>query len=453
MRGLIALLLFAAAAIYLIRKKAGPKLPKHLLVPLLWMVFILSRSFSQWLSFRSDYGGMEVELEGNNLDASILLALILLGLGILFRRRIRLSELIKENPALFLFYGFAVLSFIWADFPFIAFKRWMKWFGSLVMVLVILSEVDAKAAINSLIKRCTYILVPLSVVFIRYFPYLGRSYGPRGSADYHGVATQKNEYGILLMICGMFLAWELIVAWRKKDRPALKRILAVNSAFLAVIFWQLYQVDSKTATVCLIMGVLVVLGLDLPIFRKSPKRIGAYLILFVIAIALLQSYVDIRTAVIASTGRDLTLTERTNLWPDVLAIQPNAAIGAGWDNFWLGRRILPLWEKWWWRPRSAHNGYIEIYLYLGWAGIALLVLTLYGGFRKSLRALVTDFDWGRLSLAIFLIVLLYNYTESGFHRTSPIWFFFLLFCGVTMTGSREEPEEEPELPAPAIPLR
>jgi exopolysaccharide production protein ExoQ len=75
---------------------------------------------------------------------------------------------------------------------------------------------------------------------------------------------------------------------------------------------------------------------------------------------------------------------------------------------------------------EAHNGYLEIYLNLGWAGIALLGLVILTGFPKVLRALRLDTESGKLMLAYFILGLIYNFTEAGFKMMNPVWIFFLL---------------------------
>lgn len=441
MKTFSAYIIFIVVLIFFLRKEGLGRLPAALYVPLCWMVLILSRSFSQWLQLRGDLSGMEAEMEGNPIDAAFLLVLIMLGLGILYLKRIDVSGIIKNNKSLFMLYGFALLSLLWADFPLIAFKRWTKWFGSLIMVLVILSEVDYKGAIKSLIKRCAYALIPLSIVFIKFVPSLGRSYTRSGIADYHGVATQKNQYGILLLICGIYFAWELIVMWRKKDFEALKKIGYVNLLFLVVILWQLFFIDSKTSIICLMLGIGVIFLLGHPFFKKYPHKARNAIIALAIVVALLQHFIDIKGTIISSAGRVPTLTDRTILWTEILKVPTNPLVGTGWDNFWLGDRIIPLWEKWAWHPRNAHNGYLEIYLYLGWTGIALLFFALWAGFKKSAALLISDFEYGCLSLSFFIIALFFNYSESAFHRMSPVWFFGLLFYLVKMP--RELKAREP----------
>ncbi len=57
---------------------------------------------------------------------------------------------------------------------------------------------------------------------------------------------------------------------------------------------------------------------------------------------------------------------------------PNAIVGAGFESFWISPSVQNFWRKLvgWWHPEGlneAHDGYIEVYLNLGWIGVCLIV--------------------------------------------------------------------------------
>ena len=83
-----------------------------------------------------------------------------------------------------------------------------------------------------------------------------------------------------------------------------------------------------------------------------------------------------------------------------------------------------MWSKWWWRPIQAHNGYVEMYLNQGLVGLGLLGALLISTFRRIASQLQTDFPFARLRLALFLSVLLVNYTEAAFKGVALMWTIF-----------------------------
>jgi len=75
---------------------------------------------------------------------------------------------------------------------------------------------------------------------------------------------------------------------------------------------------------------------------------------------------------------------------------------------------------------EAHNGYIEMYLELGWLGLVLIWLILIDGYRRSVKAFRRIPALGGLLIAYVLSAMVYNVTEAGFRMLHPMWIFFLL---------------------------
>ncbi len=101
------------------------------------------------------------------------------------------------------------------------------------------------------------------------------------------------------------------------------------------------------------------------------------------------------------------------------------AFGTGYESFWLGKRLehmLSLYRG----INQSHNGYIEVFVNLGWAGIACLTILLLAGYRNATAALQEDPDWGKLRLAYFFVGVVVNFTEASFKMMAPVWVLFLL---------------------------
>ena len=125
-------------------------------------------------------------------------------------------------------------------------------------------------------------------------------------------------------------------------------------------------------------------------------------------------------------GRNATLTGRTDIWKLVLGMSGNPLIGTGYESFWLGDRMWKIWNVYYFHLNEAHNGYIEIYLNLGWIGVALLALILATGYKNVLVALRDDPGLGALRLAFFSAGVIYSFTEAGFRMLTLIWMALLL---------------------------
>src|SRR5712692_8385454 len=154
-----------------------PNITGALWLPLLWLLLICSRSVSEWLHIF----GLPVSVpqsveEGSPLDAFVYAALCVVGFCVLLKRQVNLAEIFRNNGWLIAFLVYCFISITWSDYPFISFKRWIKGLGHPIMALIVLTESDPAEALTALMKRCAYLIVPVSILFIKYYPELGVYY-------------------------------------------------------------------------------------------------------------------------------------------------------------------------------------------------------------------------------------------------------------------------------------
>jgi exopolysaccharide production protein ExoQ len=424
---LIALSLCFAFVFLLFRRerKKGPHFPGALWIPLIWMIISGSRFVSQWIFPNTFQANPE---EGSPLDAAIFLGLIFSGFAVMLRRNIQWGNFVKHNVWLTLFIGYAGLSVFWSDFPFVAFKRWIKEFGNLIMVLIILSEHDHPSIIKQLFSRFAYLLVPLSIVLIKYFPDYGRTFSPWGGAEYTGVGLNKNYLGFLCLTCSFFFFWRILGWW--KDRRNVSKIWKKEGllylVFMAMLFWLFGMSNSATSVMCFVIGSCILVGVDLSVIKQHKERIGIIFCGICLSLIYLETSFGLSDLVFDLMGREKSFTDRVPLWNEVLALGTNPIFGEGYNSFWITDGARRFSESLWWHPNSTHNGYLDTYMNLGWIGICFLVLVIYSAFRKATRTLYSDFDYGRFRLGWLIIVLFYNVTETAFAGLHLIWFVFLL---------------------------
>ncbi len=116
-----------------------------------------------------------------------------------------IGETIKNNIWMFLFFLLAGISFTWSDYPFVTFKRFVKAMGDIVIVLVLWSDPAPVRAITLVIRRCGYILIPLSLLFCKYYEHLGRKFDSWGRTSYVGVTLRQTCSGICFFYSVYFL--------------------------------------------------------------------------------------------------------------------------------------------------------------------------------------------------------------------------------------------------------
>jgi exopolysaccharide production protein ExoQ len=396
-------------------------------IPTLWFLISGSRFVSQWLALLGLPMGDSSMEDGSPIDAVIFFGMIVAGVYVLRQRSINLSIFARNNRWLTFFLLYCLVAILWSDFPFVAFKRWIKILGHPIMALVVLTDPDPKQALRALMKRSAYVLVLVSVLFIKYFPEYGRGFDAwTGMGTNCGIATNKNELGYGCMIFGLFFFWNLLLALQFKNRKARRDEVILSVIFLALICWLLKLSSSATSLGCAVIGMMTIWLLGRRLINK--RLIGVYVVMAILTIAVAEPIFGIYSGVLGVLGRDPTLTDRTEVWHDALALQPDPIFGAGFESFWLGKRLDILWEKWWWRPNQAHNGYIETYLNMGWLGIVLFAGMIIGTFGKISRALLTDFEFARFRLGFLFVILAYNFTEATFKGVHLVWTVFYLIA-------------------------
>jgi O-antigen ligase len=425
----LAFLLTFGFIVFLFRRDTREKqnITGALWIPLIWFLIITTRAVSEWLNlFGFHVGAVSLE-EGSPLDACVFSALIVAGLYVLHQRQASLTEIIRNNQWLTIFLLYCLVSTVWSDFPFVAFKRWIKVLGHPIMALIVLTEPDPREALTRLMKRCAYVIVPVSILFIKYYSQWGRGFDQwSGGAVNTGITANKNALGYDCLILGFFFFWHLLQTWKTEKSKGRRNELVLTAGFLIMIWWLFSMAHSSTSLVSLLLGVLTVTLLGLRFVNK--RFIGTYLVIGVLALVVADFAFGIYASAIQLLGKDPTLTDRTLIWSELLKVKINPIFGTGFESFWSGDRLQKLWEAHWWQPNQAHNGYLETYLNLGLVGLFLLIGLLIATFWKSRRELLRNFEFGRFRLGFLAAVIAYNWTEASFKALHPVWFVFYIIA-------------------------
>ena len=129
MTGFLALFVFSLFLLWLYYRDANERasVSSGAWVVVAWAVIYGSRPVTEWFSSAGEGLSRQSSLdEGNPIEALVSLSLIVVGLIVLLRRRIRLSSVMRSNIWLVVFYLFWLISVTWSDYPVITLKRLFK---------------------------------------------------------------------------------------------------------------------------------------------------------------------------------------------------------------------------------------------------------------------------------------------------------------------------------------
>jgi len=414
------------AGLFLWDSRRNPGNSFALWLPALWIFVVGSRFPTQWFQLGNPAAVANIT-EGSPMDAMFFGLLVIAGFAVLMRRQVFSGVFFRQNMWLIALLIFGFLSIAWSDFPFIALKRWIKALGHPVMAMIVLTDPETMRSFRTVMKRTAFVLFPLSVLFVKYLPEFGRGFDQwTGAGFFRGVMLTKNDLGYVCMIFGLFFLWNLLSRKQIENTVHRRDETLLSILFLGIIAYLLSLADSATSLATLAIGAATLVGLGTRFVSR--RHFGIYLIVFGAALLAVELTFDAYSKIVTMLGRDPTLTDRTELWTDAIAIQSRPMTGMGFESYWLGSRLDWMSAKWWWQPNQAHNGYIEIYLNLGFIGLFLFFALIVSTFRKAAAGLTSEseFEFSRLRLAMLFAILSHNYTEATFKGVHLLWTMFHL---------------------------
>src|SRR5713226_6086364 len=215
----IATLVFVVgiAGLFLLDRNRQAQTSTALWLPVIWLWIFGSREISLWMTALRNgesvaYG--DTYLDGSPIDRMVYSVLMLIGIIVLVRRGAKASRLLQANLPILLFFLYCAVSVLWSDHSDIALKRWVKSLGDLIMVMIVLTERDWLVAMKRLLARIAFLLIPLSILLIKYYPSIGKSFKHYGTPIYMGVTTNKNILGVVCLLCGLGSLWRFLGAYR-----------------------------------------------------------------------------------------------------------------------------------------------------------------------------------------------------------------------------------------------
>ena len=240
-----------------------------------------------------------------------------------------------------------------------------------------------------------------------------------------GVATHKNTLGVLAMVGAVFLLWEVLESWRKGITRVPWSLLAPRMITLGLCWYLLSIANSVTSLLSATLGSVLLVVLHRTSISNRPRRLEMFGISVIAILLMLDSLVGIKEDFLNAIGRDPTLTTRTEIWPMLMELQPNALVGAGFNTFWAGERLRISFEKFG-GIFQAHNGYLETYLNGGWFGVGILAGVLIAAYLQIRKRLIVGAPEAGIRFVVLIIAAVYNYSEASFNKIGVLWLLTII---------------------------
>ena len=250
----------------------------------------------------------------------------------------------------------------------------------------------------------TLIGAMLSLSLVLAYPGMGIHQDPIWFGSWRGIFGHKNDLGPLMAL-GNSLALLSFARSESKRDTALSVFAYILTLFLAVM-----TRSASALVLCAILnGFSVIYFAWIRWHALIQGRRLAYVLSLSAAVAVLG---PLSLIVISSLmGKSLNLTGRIPLWMNLLenVVSKKPWFGYGLETLWY----FPAFQKWasttsGWGDTivvvNGHNGYMDILLYLGLVGLAILCVVLVQGLVRATRRARIGLNW----LDFFpLLVLVY----------------------------------------------
>jgi exopolysaccharide production protein ExoQ len=283
-----------------------------------------------------------------------------------------------------------------------------------------LGSVYRGVALPRLLACAGLVMAVGSLVFVLAFPPIG-IHRDVNDGLWRGMWYEKNQMGQVMVCVAVAAAAWLSVADRHWRIAAITLVLAT---FLMIMS------QSKTSLLCWLIGF----GLVGAVW--AARQGGAVLGVLTVwgatfaAIAVGVGFLLGGPAILVALGKDPSLTGRTEIWAalmDMVAERPWT--GYGYAAFWT-RTSVPadiIQAQTGWLVPSAHNGWIDLLVQVGWPGAVLVGTILLIGFAATVARLSTSgLVEGGFSLAYLAIVATLSLSESVLlHHQDLAWVMVL----------------------------
>lgn len=393
-------------------------------IPLLWLVSTTTRLIAIWspLGNLSGVPSIEASVAGDPVARAVYIILLLFGGSIFYRRRDRFSEFFQANRAVFILYAYVLLTILWSGSPWVSFKRYINIGGSLLMAFIVASEGDHHKALEHLFRRYATICVTLSLFYVRTNRSIGYVIGVHGEHFMAGIASHKNELGILCMFSLIFLFWRAMRQWPKVNY--------FDGLLMLMVIYLLLRAQCTTAIVLSILGIGLLTGLK--VFKNSFKSLLIFtLVLLAMALPILIITLNSPSSVItgaffSATGKDATISGRIPMWKDLIRFgRKDLIFGTGYESYWIDH-FREIWSYWSFCPTNAHNGFVEVLLNTGLVGLFLSI----GIILRSVVLLGSEKGLqqpaGHWALVFLIMFIFGNLTEVSFLNMTLGWTMYLM---------------------------
>jgi O-antigen ligase len=373
----------------------------------------------QWGSstMSADFSSLDRQIsQGNIRFQVIMLGVFVIGLLAILAERSRVPALLIGNWFLVALIGLALFSSLWSYYPDASFRRSFALMLTCTFSLYVVLRFTPKELLDLL--AVVFMVASVgSIVFALALP----AWGLQPGGEWRGMFGHKNDFGRMMTFGIIVFILQIMMT-----RPPRSWLALLG---LAVSGFGMLMSSSMTAVAMTVGLVLILLLLQRLRASRTPLSLRLSIISIVAGVGVIVFLTHFVTYSLDLLGRDLTFTGRTTIWFAALeAGGQHPILGAGYRTFWTPLGAEWVYARIWGIVGHGHNGYLDLWLELGFAGFGLFLVCVVVAGKRMFSRLVSTRDVPGLFYPLLLAFLLIASMATSAHlleQNELIWMLFV----------------------------
>ncbi|MBD1936400.1 O-antigen ligase family protein [Microcoleus sp. FACHB-68] len=328
------------------------------------------------------------------------------------------SLLLSKNPCFWIYATLPFFSIFWSETPDIAFAHFLAYILITPVAVYLAVQYDWQDLARFV--RWSHIMIGVG-------SYIHQR--PGSVVDWSGLTKSKNKLGGIMCLSTAFWYVNYSQAVQSKAGRWLSLLMTLVSFYLM----RTGKSGGALVAVILLIGMVLSLGFIKQLsFQWAFACIASFIIVSIAATIIITD--NLEAIIVEGLGKDMTLTGRTEFWPQIFArvVEKRLLTGFGYYSFWqpelgINNPAKGIFTTTGFIPPHSHNGYLEILVYFGLLGLALFTISFVINLVMAVQYLIKE----RLELsAIPMIFLMYltlnNITETTIIEPTNVWVYYVM---------------------------
>ncbi len=365
-------------------------------------------------------GGSDADALGDSNTATMLsaLAMYCVAFFLLMRRPMAMVDTARDDLLLLAMFLLPIVSVVWSVDKSVSFRRVV----ALAMTGIYCIYIARRLSPRDFLR---YLLLALFLGGLMSLAYTVLD--PRNAIEHSAVNTGswKGVYGHKAIL-GRIAALAVTVSVYVRPRHIWER--PMRWATIAIFIFLSIKSQSRASWLMMIGGV----GFMFLIAIVRTKRLSGGIKLTIALLCGLSIAAMVFAewgVLLADFGRDATYSGRTTLWTGAIAVANahHPILGAGYRAFWTATGaagVRDYIQDWLRVPSHGHNGYLDVWLELGYAGVVLFAMFLVAMMVRLTRRILREPGepvWAAFAIFFFVFMLNNGSISVAFKHTDIAW--------------------------------